>query len=137
LRRLLKLTRAEAAPPGPAQAGFFDAPPGPVHAGSPPEAKVALLGVLFAARTDLYAVRWENTHAGQGNRMLHPWHMAVPLAAPPDSQTGSHLADPRGSYPSGSRFFGSAVPRQISVDPKDLQSRWIGRQIAPMSRQVF
>jgi hypothetical protein len=41
LRRLLKLTRAEAAPPGPAQAGLFEAPPGPVHAGSPAEAKVA------------------------------------------------------------------------------------------------
>jgi hypothetical protein len=35
LLRLLKLTRREAAPPGPAQAGFFEAPPGPVHAGSP------------------------------------------------------------------------------------------------------
>ena len=34
LRRLLKLTRTEAAPPGPAQAGFFEAPPGPVHAGT-------------------------------------------------------------------------------------------------------
>ena len=34
LLRLLKLTRAEAAPPRPAQAGLFDAPPGPVHAGS-------------------------------------------------------------------------------------------------------
>jgi hypothetical protein len=48
LRRLLRLTRAEAAPPGPAQAGFFDAPPGPVHTGSPPQAKVALFGALFA-----------------------------------------------------------------------------------------
>jgi hypothetical protein len=65
LRRLLKLTRAEAAPPGPAQAGFFDAPPGPVHAGSPPEAKVALFGALFAARTDIYAARWENTRSGR------------------------------------------------------------------------
>jgi hypothetical protein len=64
LRRLLKLTRAEAAPPGPAQAGFFDAPPGPVHAGSQPRAKVALFGALFAARTDIYAVRWENTRTG-------------------------------------------------------------------------
>ena len=33
LLRLLKLTCTEAAPPGPAQAGLFDAPPGPVHAG--------------------------------------------------------------------------------------------------------
>jgi len=65
LRRLLKLTRAEASPPGPAQAGFFDAPPGPVHAGSPPEAKVALFGALFAARTDIYAVRWQNARTGR------------------------------------------------------------------------
>jgi len=35
LLRLIKLTRREAAPPGPAQAGFFDAPPGLVHAASP------------------------------------------------------------------------------------------------------
>ena len=32
LLRLLKLTRQEAAPPGPAQAGLFEAPPGLVHA---------------------------------------------------------------------------------------------------------
>jgi hypothetical protein len=31
--RLLKLTRREAAPPGPAQSGLFEAPPGLVHAG--------------------------------------------------------------------------------------------------------
>jgi hypothetical protein len=65
LLRLLKLTRREAAPPGPAQAGLFDAPPGAVHAGSPPEVKVAFFGALFAARTDIYAVRWENTRTGQ------------------------------------------------------------------------
>ena len=58
LLRLLKLTRTQAAPPGPAQAGFFEAPPGPVHAGSPAAAKVALFGALFAARTDVHAVRW-------------------------------------------------------------------------------
>jgi hypothetical protein len=52
LLRLLRLTRREAAPPGPAQAGFFEAPPGAVHAGSPPEVKVAFFGALFAARTD-------------------------------------------------------------------------------------
>jgi hypothetical protein len=52
LLRLLELTRTQAAPPGPAQAGFFEAPPGPVHSGSPAAAKVALFGALFAARTD-------------------------------------------------------------------------------------
>jgi hypothetical protein len=65
LLRLLKLTRKEAAPPAPAQAGFFEAPPGVVHAGSPPEAKVAFFGALFAARTDIYAVRWDNARTGQ------------------------------------------------------------------------
>ncbi len=65
LLRLLSLTRREAAPPVPAQAGFFEAPPGTVHAGSPPEAKVAFFGALFAARTDIYAVRWDNPRTGQ------------------------------------------------------------------------
>jgi hypothetical protein len=36
--------------------------PGVVHAGSPPEVKAAFFGALFAARTDPYAVRWENAH---------------------------------------------------------------------------
>src|SRR5258707_8821417 len=65
LLRLLKLTQREAAPPCPAQAGFFEAPPGPVHAGSPPEVKVAFFGALFAARTDIYAARWDNARTGQ------------------------------------------------------------------------
>jgi len=65
LLRLLKLTRRESAPPSPAQTGFFEAPPGAVHAGSPPEEKVAFFGALCAARTDIYAVRWDNARTGQ------------------------------------------------------------------------
>ncbi len=65
LLQLLRLTRREAAPPDPAQAGFFDAPPGAVHAGSPPEEKVAFFGNLFAARRDIYALRWDNARTGQ------------------------------------------------------------------------
>jgi len=65
LLRLLKLTRREAAPPGPVQAGFFEASPGLVHAGSPADAKVAFFGALFLARTDIYAVRWDNARTGQ------------------------------------------------------------------------
>src|SRR5215472_17556299 len=83
LRQLLKLTRAEAAPPRPAQAGFFEAPPGPVHTGSPPEAKVALFGALFAARTDIYAVRWENTHTGRTGwlpAVRGGWRKGIPHA---------------------------------------------------------
>ena len=65
LLRLLELTAREAAPPGPAQAGFFEVPPGPVHANSPPEEKVAFFGALFAARTDVYAVRYDNRRTGR------------------------------------------------------------------------
>ena len=65
LLRLLSLSRGEAASPGPAQAGFFEAPPGLVHAGSALEAKVAFFGALFSARTDIYAVRWDNARTGQ------------------------------------------------------------------------
>jgi superfamily II DNA or RNA helicase len=65
LLRLLELTPAQAARPGPVQTGFFEAPPGPVHAGSPPAVKVAFFGALFAARSDVYAVRWQNPRAGK------------------------------------------------------------------------
>ena len=65
LLRLLELTPREAAPPGPAQAGFFEAPPGPVHANSAAEEKVAFFGALFAARADVYAVRYDNRRTGK------------------------------------------------------------------------
>jgi superfamily II DNA or RNA helicase len=65
LLRLLELTPRQAAPPGPAQAGFFEAPPGAVHANSRPEEKVAFFGALFAARTDVYAVRYDNLRTGR------------------------------------------------------------------------
>jgi hypothetical protein len=65
LLRLLDLTAREAAPPGPAQAGFFEAPPGPVHANSAAEEKAAFFGALFAARTDVYAIRYDNRRTGK------------------------------------------------------------------------
>ena len=65
LLRLLELTPHQAAAPGPTQAGWFDAAPGPVAADSPSDSKVALFGALFAARTDLYALRWENKRTGK------------------------------------------------------------------------
>lgn len=83
LRRLLKLTPREAAPPGPGQAGFFDAPPGLVHSGSPPQMKVGLFGKLFAARTDIYAVRWENARTGRAGWLpaVHGgWRKGIPHA---------------------------------------------------------
>jgi hypothetical protein len=66
LLRLLKLTRAQAAPPRPVQTGFFEAPPGPVHAGSPPEAKVALFGALFAAVRCTVLADTDASHEGCG-----------------------------------------------------------------------
>jgi superfamily II DNA or RNA helicase len=66
LLRLLKMTSQQAAPPGPGQAGFFEAPPGLVDDRSPPEAKVAFFGALFASRTDVYAIRYDNPRTGRG-----------------------------------------------------------------------
>jgi hypothetical protein len=60
LLRLLRLTPQQAAPPGPTQAAYFEAPPGLVDDGSPPNAKVAFYATLFAARTDVYATRFDN-----------------------------------------------------------------------------
>jgi superfamily II DNA or RNA helicase len=64
LLKMLELSPRQAAPPAPAQAGFFDAPPGPVHKDSPNDAKVAFFRALFAARTDIYATRIENSRSG-------------------------------------------------------------------------
>ena len=64
LLRMLELSPRQAAPPGPAQAGFFEAPPGVVHKDSPNDAKVAFFRALFAARTDIYATRIENSRTG-------------------------------------------------------------------------
>jgi hypothetical protein len=64
LLKMLELTARQVAPPGPAQAGFFDAPPGFVHKDSSNDAKVALFRALFAARTDIYATRIENSRTG-------------------------------------------------------------------------
>jgi superfamily II DNA or RNA helicase len=64
LLKMLELSPRQAAPPGPTQAGFFDAPPGPVHKDSPNDAKVAFFRALFAARTDIYATRIENSRTG-------------------------------------------------------------------------
>ncbi len=83
LLRLLKITRQQAAPPGPAQAAYFEAPPGMVDDGSPPDAKVAFYAALFAARTDVYATRFDNPRTGKGG-----WIPAVL-----DSARGYRLAD--------------------------------------------
>src|SRR5580700_3662742 len=65
LLKLLRLSPRQAAPPGPAQAAYFEAPPGVVHHRSPQDAKVAFFGALFAARTEVYAVRYDNQRTGK------------------------------------------------------------------------
>ncbi|MPZ00910.1 MAG: helicase [Actinophytocola sp.] len=65
LARLLELRPGDRVPPGPTQTGIFDAQPGSVHAASPAGEKVAFFGSLFAARTDVYATRWENRRTGR------------------------------------------------------------------------
>lgn len=65
LRRLLELSADQAAPPDPARGGLALSPPGPVTARSSAAAKVAFFRGLFAARTDVHALRWENTRTGR------------------------------------------------------------------------
>ena len=69
LRKLLKLTDAEAAPARGTQVAWFDESPGPVSASSAPQAKVAFYAALFGARKDVYAVRWENARSGKSGWM--------------------------------------------------------------------
>jgi superfamily II DNA or RNA helicase len=69
LRRLLKLTESEASPAHGTQAAWFDKAPGPVDAHSSSQAKVEFYAALFAARRDVYAVRWENARHGKSGWM--------------------------------------------------------------------
>jgi hypothetical protein len=65
LRRLLELTPEQARSPAPAQTGMFLDRPGPVTASSSGPDKVRFFRTLFAARTDVYATRWENARTGR------------------------------------------------------------------------
>ena len=69
LRRLLRLTDVEAAPALGTQAAWFDKSPGSVDAGSHPEKKAQFYAALFGARTDVYAIRWENARSGKSGWM--------------------------------------------------------------------
>ncbi|HEY8620297.1 MAG TPA: DEAD/DEAH box helicase family protein [Dermatophilaceae bacterium] len=69
LLRLLELTPAQARPPGPTQTGIFDGPPAMVDVSSSPGAKVDFFASMFAARRDVYAVRWENARTGRAGWM--------------------------------------------------------------------
>ncbi|MFT3872403.1 MAG: DEAD/DEAH box helicase family protein [Nocardioides sp.] len=65
LRKLLKLTDAEAAPARGTQAAWFDKAPGRVDARSSAQAKVEFYAALFGARRDIYGVRSENARTGK------------------------------------------------------------------------
>jgi hypothetical protein len=83
LLRLLELTPLQARSPGPVQTGVFDGEPGSVHAGSPAAAKVAFFASLFAARRDVYALRWENARTGRAGwvpAVRGGWRKGVPPA---------------------------------------------------------
>jgi TOTE conflict system primase-like protein len=69
LRKLLKLTDAEAAPARGTQAAWFDKAPGPVDGRSSSRAKVEFYAALFGARRDVYAVRWENARTNKSGWM--------------------------------------------------------------------
>src|SRR3712207_2570497 len=69
LRKLLRLTDAEAAPSRGTQVAWFEKAPGPVNTSSSPQAKVAFYAALFGARRDVYALRWENARTGRSGWM--------------------------------------------------------------------
>jgi len=83
LLRLLELTPQEARLPNPAQTAIFDVDPGSIHAGSSPTTKVRLYRTLFAARTDVYAQRWENARSGKSGWMpavRGGWRKGIPAS---------------------------------------------------------
>ena len=77
LRRLLDLTPEQARPPAATQTGLFLDRPGPVTASSSGPDKVRFFRTLFAARTDVYAIRWENARTGRSG-----WSPAGNAACP-------------------------------------------------------
>jgi hypothetical protein len=97
LLRLPELSPREAAPPGPVQTGIFERSPGPVHADSSAAATVAFFTALFAARPDVYALRWENTRSGKagGCRPVRGgWRKGVP-AEKREVPAADRRGDPR------------------------------------------
>jgi len=83
LLRLLELTPRQARPPGPTQTAIFDAAPGAVGVDSSPAAKVAFYAALFGARTDVYALRWDNARTGRSGWMpavRGGWRKGVPAS---------------------------------------------------------
>lgn len=132
LLRLLELTPSQARPPGPVQTGMFDAAPGSVHGGSSPAMKVAFFAALFGARTDVYAVRWENRGSGKAGWMpavRGGWRRGVPAGQreylPLTAGYGLVIVDECHHVPAAA--FEHAV-RQIPA------RRWIGLTATPYRR---
>lgn len=69
LTALLRLTRPETGPPGPVQSAVAAPHTGLLTAASPAAAKIALFTELFATRSDVHAVRWENQRKGTSGWM--------------------------------------------------------------------
>src|SRR4051794_20244578 len=69
LRKLLRMTDAEAAPPRGTQTAWFDNAPGQVDARSSGQAKLEFYAALFRSRRDVYAIRWENARNGKSGWM--------------------------------------------------------------------
>lgn len=69
LLRLLELTPVQARPPGATQTGIFDGPPAMVDASSSAAAKIAFFASMFAARSDVHAVHWENARTSWSPRL--------------------------------------------------------------------
>lgn len=65
LRRLLELTPEQVRQPAATQTGLFLDRPGPVTAAASGPDKVRFFRTLFAARTDVYATRWENARTNR------------------------------------------------------------------------
>lgn len=73
LRKLLALGESEAAAALPGQGQLALQAPGPVTASSSEDEKIAFYMDLFRARTDVFALRWENPAEGRSG-----WVPAVP-----------------------------------------------------------
>lgn len=69
LQALLRLSPAAARRPVGAQTSMFEVAPGSVTTGSSAQDKVAFYRTLFAARQDVYAVRWDSARTGRGGWM--------------------------------------------------------------------
>jgi len=71
LRRLLELSKEQARAADPDQPALTGAPTAPVDMRSAPEAKLRFYTSLFRCRTDVYALRWENSPLCQPG-LRHP-----------------------------------------------------------------